>query len=67
MKFEILAKESLKIRTGLKGNDHKMVGISCNLLARILMSRDILSNKTMQLFERSLAIMIMHDGNYRYT
>jgi hypothetical protein len=58
MKAEMLARESLKIWTGLKGNNHIMVGVSCNLLARILMSRGIRSDETMDLFERSL----MHDG-----
>jgi tetratricopeptide (TPR) repeat protein len=53
VKAEMLARESLRIRTCVYGNDH--IGLSCGLLARILMSQDNLGNETMELFERSLA------------
>jgi hypothetical protein len=56
VKVEMLARESFRIRTRVYGNDHLNVGHSCDLLARILMSQDHLSNKTMELFERSFAI-----------
>jgi tetratricopeptide (TPR) repeat protein len=55
VKAEMLARESLRIRTLIYGNDHVNVGHSCDLLARILMSQDNLGNETMELFERSLA------------
>jgi hypothetical protein len=62
VKAEILARESLRIRTRVYGNDHVKVGASCNLLARILMSQDNLGNETMELFERSLVIITKNDG-----
>eukprot|EP00596_Hydrurales_sp_CCMP1899_P009897 CAMPEP_0119052220 /NCGR_PEP_ID=MMETSP1177-20130426/73586_1 /TAXON_ID=2985 /ORGANISM="Ochromonas sp, Strain CCMP1899" /LENGTH=587 /DNA_ID=CAMNT_0007031719 /DNA_START=259 /DNA_END=2022 /DNA_ORIENTATION=- len=55
VKAEMLARESLRIRTRAYGNNHVNVGISCHLLGGILMSQNNLGNKTMELFERSLA------------
>jgi hypothetical protein len=55
VKAEMLARESLRIRTRVYGNDHVNVGHSCSLLARILTAQDNLGNETMDLFERSLA------------
>jgi tetratricopeptide (TPR) repeat protein len=52
---EILARESLRIRTRLYDNDHVNVGVSCHLLGVILMSQYNLGDETMELFERSLA------------
>jgi hypothetical protein len=55
LKAEMLARESLRIRTRLYGNDHVKVAFSCSLLACILMSQDNLGNETMELLGRSLA------------
>jgi tetratricopeptide (TPR) repeat protein len=55
VKAEMLARESLRIRTLIYGKDHVHVGPSCDLLARILRSQDNLGDETMELFERSLA------------
>jgi tetratricopeptide (TPR) repeat protein len=54
VKSEMLARESLRIRTRIYGNDHIELGISCSLLARILVSQDNIGNETIELFERSL-------------
>jgi tetratricopeptide (TPR) repeat protein len=55
VKAEMLARGSLRIRTRIHGNDHVNVGISCDLLGRILMSQGNIGNETMELFERALA------------
>jgi hypothetical protein len=62
VKAEMLARESLRIRTLVYGNDHVEVGLSCSLLARILTSQDNLGNETIELFERSLANDTKHFG-----
>jgi tetratricopeptide (TPR) repeat protein len=62
LKAEMLARESLRIRIRVHGNDHVEVGRSCSLLARILMSQDNLGDETMELFERSLAYDIKNGG-----
>jgi tetratricopeptide (TPR) repeat protein len=62
VKAEILARESLRIRTRIYGNDDVEVGSSCSLLARVLMSQDNLGNETMELFERSHAISTKNYG-----
>jgi hypothetical protein len=54
VKAEILARESLRIRTRVYGIDHVNIGLSGSLLARILMSQGKLGNETMELLERSL-------------
>jgi tetratricopeptide (TPR) repeat protein len=55
VKAEALARESLRIRTHVYGNDNVNVGLSCDLLAHILMSQGNLGDETMELLERSLA------------
>jgi tetratricopeptide (TPR) repeat protein len=55
VKAETLVREALRIRTRLYGNDHRHVGLSCNLLASILSFQGNTGNETMELFERSLA------------
>jgi hypothetical protein len=64
VKAEMLVRESLRIRTRLygNGNDHSRVGLSCNLLAQILLHQGNLGNETTELFERSHAIITRHDG-----
>jgi tetratricopeptide (TPR) repeat protein len=61
VKAEMLARESLRIRTRVYGNDHIIVGLSCDLLGHTLMSQGNLGDETMELFERSLA---NHSKNY---
>jgi tetratricopeptide (TPR) repeat protein len=62
VKAEMLARESLRIRTQLNGNDHPSVGTSSALLANILKRQSNLGNETKELFERSLAINMKHCG-----
>jgi tetratricopeptide (TPR) repeat protein len=62
VKAEMLARESIRIRTRLYGNDHINVGINYNLLGHILMSQDNYGDETMELLERSLAIITNNDG-----
>jgi hypothetical protein len=62
VKAEMLARESLRIRTRVYGNDHVEVGHNCSLLGDILMSQDNLGNETMELFERSLTNNTKHFG-----
>jgi tetratricopeptide (TPR) repeat protein len=54
-KAEMLVRESLRIRTRVYGNDHVHVGLSCSLLARILISQDNMGDEAMKLFEHHLA------------
>jgi tetratricopeptide (TPR) repeat protein len=62
VKGEMLARESFRIRTRVCGNDDVNIGLSCSLLARILMSQDNLGDETMELFERALANNIKNGG-----
>jgi hypothetical protein len=62
VKAEMLAKESLRIRTRIFHNDHICVGYSTGLLASVLQSQGNLSNEKKELFERSLAISIKNFG-----
>jgi tetratricopeptide (TPR) repeat protein len=62
VKAEMLARESLRIRTLVYGNDHVNVGLVYGLLAQILMSQDNMGDETMELFERSLANDIKNEG-----
>jgi tetratricopeptide (TPR) repeat protein len=61
-KAEMLARESLRIRAQLFGNDHPSIGISSALLANILQAQFNFGNETKELFERSLAINMKHCG-----
>jgi tetratricopeptide (TPR) repeat protein len=62
VKAEMLARESLRIRTRVYGNDNVNLGLTCSLLARILMSQDNLGDEKMELFERALANDTKHYG-----
>jgi hypothetical protein len=62
VRAEMLARESLRIRTQLYGNNHSRVGQSVGLLAECLRKQDNLKNETKELFERSLAIDVKHEG-----
>jgi tetratricopeptide (TPR) repeat protein len=55
VKAEMLARESLRIRTHIYSNDHVNVGLSCSLLARLLVSQGNPGDETMELLEFSLA------------
>jgi hypothetical protein len=54
VKAEMLTRETIRIYTRIYNNDHINMGLSCTLLARILLSQGKLGNETMELFERSL-------------
>lgn len=56
MKAEMLSRESLRIRTLLYGNNHKVFGPCCSFLAFILMRKGNLVHETMELFKRTIAV-----------
>jgi hypothetical protein len=56
VRAEMLAREALRIRAQLHGNNHCHVGESIGLLARILRKQGNLGIVVKELFERSLAI-----------
>jgi tetratricopeptide (TPR) repeat protein len=62
VRAEMLARESLRIRTQLYGNDHPHVGNSIGLLAEILRKQGNLGNEVKEMFERSLAIDVKQQG-----
>jgi hypothetical protein len=62
IKGEKLARESLLIRTRLYGSNYPSIGMSCTLLARILMNKGKLGDETKELLERSLAICFENEG-----
>mmetsp|Transcript_26520 Transcript_26520/g.25381 ORF Transcript_26520/g.25381 Transcript_26520/m.25381 type:complete len:470 (+) Transcript_26520:206-1615(+) len=62
VRAEILTKESIRIRTNLFGNNHYKVGNSVNLLADIMTKQGKLGDEVMELYKRSLAIKIKHEG-----
>jgi hypothetical protein len=62
MKAEMLARESLRIRTLIYGRDHNLVEMSCNLLANILRSQGNLGDETRGLYEHSLVLSIRNHG-----
>jgi hypothetical protein len=62
IKGEKLARESLRIRTRLFISNDDRVGISCALLARILMNQDKYGDETKELLERTLAISVVNEG-----
>jgi hypothetical protein len=62
VRAEMLARESLRIRTQLYGNDHHRVGESIGLLAAILIKQGNLENEVKELCERSLAIHVKQEG-----
>jgi hypothetical protein len=61
-KAEALARESYRIRLLLYGNDHQLIGISCSLLATILLSQNDLGAEHQRLHEHALAIFIRNEG-----
>jgi hypothetical protein len=62
VKAEMLARESLHIRSQIIHNNHPCVGISNGLLGNILLSQGNLGYETKELLERSLAIYTKSDG-----
>jgi hypothetical protein len=62
IKAEKLARESLRIRTQVHGSNDYRVGLSCLLLAQILMIQRELGDETKELLERSLANFVMNEG-----
>jgi tetratricopeptide (TPR) repeat protein len=62
VRAEMLARESLRIRSQLYDNDHYCVGDSIALLANILRMQGNLGAEVKELFERSLAIDVKHEG-----
>eukprot|EP00596_Hydrurales_sp_CCMP1899_P008871 CAMPEP_0119035184 /NCGR_PEP_ID=MMETSP1177-20130426/2132_1 /TAXON_ID=2985 /ORGANISM="Ochromonas sp, Strain CCMP1899" /LENGTH=356 /DNA_ID=CAMNT_0006993141 /DNA_START=382 /DNA_END=1449 /DNA_ORIENTATION=+ len=62
LKAEKYAREALRIRIKLDGSDSHRVGMSCLLLARILLLTSNLGDETLELFKRSLAIVTRHEG-----
>lgn len=62
VKAEKLAREAVSIRTRLYVNDHAYVGESTLLLANILFRTGNLGDEVKKLYERSLAIHVLHAG-----
>jgi hypothetical protein len=62
IKAEELARESLRIRILVYGNNHNNVSVNCNLLAAILRAQGKLGDETWGLYKRSLAISIRNQG-----
>eukprot|EP00596_Hydrurales_sp_CCMP1899_P008612 CAMPEP_0119036856 /NCGR_PEP_ID=MMETSP1177-20130426/4860_1 /TAXON_ID=2985 /ORGANISM="Ochromonas sp, Strain CCMP1899" /LENGTH=358 /DNA_ID=CAMNT_0006997321 /DNA_START=498 /DNA_END=1575 /DNA_ORIENTATION=- len=63
---EMLAREALRIRTQLYGNDAQYVGNCVGLLAQILCSQNKKDEETKELFARSVAITAKHCGRDGY-
>jgi hypothetical protein len=62
-KAEKLAREALRIRSLTYNSDDHGIGLSCDLLGRILQSQGKLEDETKGSFERSLAIDIRYEGS----
>jgi tetratricopeptide (TPR) repeat protein len=62
LKAEGLAREALRIRSHLYGNDHHCTGKSIALLASILRKQGSLGNDVKELYEQTLAIDVKHEG-----
>jgi tetratricopeptide (TPR) repeat protein len=62
VRAEMLVRESLRIRSQLYVHDNTLIGMSVGLLASILESQGKLGHETRELYERSLAIYIKHNG-----
>jgi tetratricopeptide (TPR) repeat protein len=62
MRAEVLARESLRIRAQLFGNDGYLARSSITLLANILRKQGNLGDEVKKLYERSLAIDVKHEG-----
>jgi hypothetical protein len=63
VKAEMLARESLRIKTKLYGYHHIHAGMGANLLASTLKSQGKLGNETRELFEHSLAVNVKNCGS----
>jgi tetratricopeptide (TPR) repeat protein len=63
VKAEKLVRESLRIRSRLHDAHHELVGMSIDLLARILQAQGNLGSETQKLYERALVICIKHYGS----
>jgi tetratricopeptide (TPR) repeat protein len=61
-KAEELSRDSIRIRTKLFGGHNFNLGITCRLLADILVAQKKFGDETRKLYERSLAISIGSDG-----
>jgi hypothetical protein len=64
VKAEVLAREALRIRTLVCSSNFHSIGISSDLLARILLGQDGYGDETKKLFGHSLAIFIRNEGMY---
>jgi tetratricopeptide (TPR) repeat protein len=62
VRAEMLVRKALRIRVQLHGDDHFNVGFTINLLAGILSKQGNLGVEVKELFERSLAIDVKHEG-----
>jgi tetratricopeptide (TPR) repeat protein len=62
LKAEKLAREALRISSLIHNSDDHKIGVSCDLLARILKHQGKFEDETKELFERSLAIFIRREG-----
>jgi hypothetical protein len=63
VKAEMLARESLRIRSRFYDAHHALVAMSIGLLASILQAQGNLGSETKELHERSLAIDIRNCGS----
>jgi tetratricopeptide (TPR) repeat protein len=62
IKAEKLIREVLRIRTLIYDCYHHRIGMSCNLLVKILLKKNDLGEETKELQERCLVIAIKNDG-----
>jgi|Transcript_36018 hypothetical protein len=62
IKAEKLAREALRIRIKLHGNDHNHLGICCDLLGNISLRQNKRGDETRGLFERALALTVIKGG-----
>jgi hypothetical protein len=62
IRADFLVRESLRIRTRIFGDDHFNVGVTCDLLVKILMAQKKLGDETRKLLEKSLANVIKNHG-----
>jgi hypothetical protein len=62
-KVEELAREALRIRTVIYGNIHVEIGVSYELLAKILHAQGELGDVTRELYEHSLSLFILNMGS----
>jgi hypothetical protein len=62
IRAEVLARESLRIRSLINDDNDQRVGGDCNLLANVLRVQGQLGDETRRLYERYLAISIRGEG-----